>query len=149
MDHKSILKINMNGTPYVEGVSNKPTFNKLETVNPSVRKIISQEDIQKAKLERIAKQGQFAWSKKHTYLGCDPQWHELWELLIPRGSCSCSDDYAKLKEENPPDFSSPEKYFLWGHRIHNLVNMKLEKRLLTIAEAVKLWGRTDITLPTD
>lgn len=109
----------------------------------------TQEDLDKLKQQRIAEQGRMAWGFKHKYLGCDPQWHELWELLIPRNGCSCSDDYAKLKEENPPDFSSPEKYFLWGHRIHNLVNIKLEKPLITIAEAIKLWGRTDITLPTE
>lgn len=128
----------------------KPTSGTVTFV-PSTSKQVTytQEDLERINKERIAVQGRMAWSFKHKYLGCDPQWHELWELLIPRNGCSCSNDYAKLKEENPPDFSSPEKYFLWGHRIHNLVNMKLEKPLITIAEAIKLWNRTDITLPTD
>ena len=98
-------------------------------------------------IDLTVSQGRASWELKHSYLGCDPSWHELWELTIPSSSCSCSIDYAKLKQENPPDFSSPEKYFLWGHLIHNLVNTKLEKPLVTLEDAIKLWNRTDISLP--
>jgi hypothetical protein len=96
----------------------------------------------------IAK-GRASWELKHKYLGCDPNWHELWELTIPNNGCSCTIDYLQLKKENPPDFSSPEKYFLWGHKIHNLINVKLNKPLVTIEEAIHLWNRTDIILSTD
>lgn len=100
----------------------------------------------KAKIEeqnkkRFEAQGRFAWAKKHQYKGCDPQWHELWELLIPRNGCSCTEDYAKLKSEDPPDFSSPEAYWLWGFRLHNKINVKLERPELSLEDAKKLWNR--------
>jgi len=97
----------------------------------------------------ITQQGRASWAFKHSYLGCDPQWHELWETTIPKGICGCSENYSKLKAMHPPDFSSPEKYFLWGHKLHNLVNIELGKSLTTVEEAMRLWNRTDIILSTD
>jgi hypothetical protein len=91
---------------------------------------------------RRANQGRFAWSKKHGYLGCDPQWHELWVLLIPAFGCSCKQDFADYCKDNPPDFSSPEAYFIWGVALHNWVNAKLQKPILSIEDALKQWNRS-------
>lgn len=95
--------------------------------------------------ERLEAQGRFAWSKKHRYLGCDPQWHELWVLLIPAFGCSCKQDFADYCKDNPPDFSSPNAYWLWGYNLHNWVNRKLGKTELTIEEALAIWRREDGT----
>ena len=92
---------------------------------------------------RRANQGRFAWSKKHGYLGCDPQWHELWVLLIPAFGCSCKQDFADYCKDNPPDFSSPTAYWLWGVQLHNWVNRKLGKPELTVEEARAIWRRED------
>jgi hypothetical protein len=94
---------------------------------------------------RRANQGRFAWSKKHGYLGCDPQWHELWVLLIPAFGCSCKQDFADYCKDNPPDFSSPTAYWLWGVHLHNWVNRKLGKTELTVDEAKAIWRREDGT----
>jgi hypothetical protein len=93
--------------------------------------------------ERKAKQGRFAWAKKHGYLGCDPQWHELWVLLIPAFGCSCREDFEGYCKDNPPDFSSPTAYWLWGVQLHNWVNRKLGRAELTIEEAKAIWRRED------
>jgi len=92
--------------------------------------------------ERRAKQGRFAWDKKHRYDGCDPQWHELWILLIPGFGCDCQQDFVEYCKSDPPDFSSPEAYFAWGVRLHNWVNRKLQKAEMTFSDALQLWGRS-------
>jgi hypothetical protein len=97
----------------------------------------------KAREERKVNQGRFAWAKKHGYLGCDPQWHELWVLLIPAFGCSCKQDFADYCKDNPPDFSSPDAYWLWGVQLHNWVNRKLGKPELTVEEALAIWRRED------
>lgn len=106
-----------------------------EAVNEVLLKL--QED------QRIAfeKKGRESWTFKHSYFGCDPQWHELWETTIPRIGCSCGEDYAKLKTEYPPDFSSPENYFAWGVFIHNKVNEKLDKPQMSLETAKIVWNR--------
>ena len=100
-------------------------------------------DYQKLAEDRKAQHGRFAWSKKHGYLGCDPQWHEIWVLLIPAFGCTCKQSFADYCNETPPDFSSPEAYWLWGVALHNHVNRKLGKPELTIEEARLQWSRLD------
>ena len=89
-----------------------------------------------------AKQGQFAWSKLHAYRGCDPQWLDIWQYLIP-ARCDCKDGYQQILGELPPDFTSPEAFFAWGVSLHNAVNRKLGKPELTITEALSIWRNTD------
>lgn len=111
------------------------------TLTPEQQPSYTQEQLKELVQRNFDAQGRFAWTKKHQYKGCDPQWHELWELLIPRNGCSCSEDYAKLKAEDPPDFSSPENYWLWGFRLHNKINKKLDRPELSLEDAKKLWNR--------
>ena len=92
------------------------------------------------KSQRIAKQGNLAWSLLHRYRGCDPQWLELWVYFIPR-RCDCKDGYQKILEEVPPDFTSPEAFFAWGVRLHNAVNAKLGKPEITIEDAYSIWRK--------
>lgn len=93
--------------------------------------------------QRIAfeKKGRESWTFKHSYFGCNPQWHELWKTTIPKADCLCSEDYAKLEAEYPPDFSSPENYFAWGVFIHNKVNEKLGKAQMSLETAKIVWNR--------
>ena len=91
--------------------------------------------------KRLEAQGQFVWSKLHGYKGCDPQWLEIWEYLIPKFGCSCTNDYQSYKASTPPDFTSPESLWLWGFNLHNHVNRKLGKPELTIEEARLQWSR--------
>ena len=84
-----------------------------------------------------------AWLALHAYDGCNPVWHAEWELTIPNYGCSCRKDYAEYKAANPPDFSSPYAYWLWGYNLHNWVNRKLGKTELTIEEALAIWRPND------
>ena len=93
--------------------------------------------------KRLESQGRFVWSKLHGYRGCDPQWLEIWEYLIPKFGCSCTNDYQAYKASTPPDFTSPESLWLWGVALHNHVNRKLGKPELTVDEARLQWSRLD------
>jgi hypothetical protein len=96
-----------------------------------------------AKAERNkARQGRFAWGKLHGYRGCDPQWLDIWQYLIP-ARCDCKDGYQKILEQFPPDFSSPEAFFAWGVALHNAVNAKLGKPQITLDEAYSIWRMND------
>jgi hypothetical protein len=83
------------------------------------------------------------WKVLHEYGGSDPHWHIEWEATIPRYGCSCRANYDQYKAANPPDFSSPNAYWLWGVHLHNWVNRKLGKTELTIEEALAIWRRED------
>jgi hypothetical protein len=95
-------------------------------------------DLEKRRQEAIARKGRFAWEKLHRYLGCDRQWFELWVYFIP-SQCDCREGFQKILEELPPDFSSPEAFFAWGVRLHNLVNAKLGKPQITLEDACRIW----------
>lgn len=79
------------------------------------------------------------WAKIHSYTGCEKDWLEEWEKTIPCGVCAAG--YAEFKQENPPDFSSPEALWLWGVGLHNWINTKLLKPVVSIEEARRIWGR--------
>ena len=83
--------------------------------------------------------GTLAWIALHTYSGCEEQWLLEWEKTIPSAGCGCHAGYLSLKEEVPPDFSSPDAFFAWGVALHNSVNRKLGKQELSLEEAQLLW----------
>jgi hypothetical protein len=90
-----------------------------------------------------------AWWFLHSYRGCDLAWFAEWETTIPTGRCNCKEDYRKILEKLPPDFSTPEAFFQWGVELHNLVNAKLiaegdtTKRIVSLDEAYSLWRNGD------
>lgn len=137
MDNNSILKINIDGSPYVPGVPPQPkTFTVTMTGDPPAA--LPQEEIKRRRDEMTAKQGRFAWQKLHSYTGCDPQWLDIWQYLIPQ-RCDCKEGYQKILEQFPPDFTSPDAFFAWGVSLHNAVNRKLEKPEITIDQAYAIW----------
>ena len=144
MDDNTVLKINLDGSRYVEQPPAVPTSNKIELVGqqPQPRQTVSQEQVIAARAERTAKQGRFAWSLLHNYRGCDPQWLELWVYFIP-SRCDCRDGFQQILKDLPPDFSSPEAFFAWGVRLHNAVNAKLGKPQITLDEAYLIWRKDD------
>ena len=141
MDNNTSLNLNIDGSHYVPGVAPQPrTFTITMTGDPPAT--ISQEEVKRRRDERTAKQGNFAWGKLHSYRGCDPQWLDVWQYLIP-ARCDCKDGYQKILEAMPADFSSPDAFFAWGVNLHNAVNRKLGKPEITIEEARKIWRRDD------
>ena len=103
-------------------------------------KMMSQEELKERAEQNKIRQGRFAWRKLHEYKGCDPQWLDIWQYLVP-SRCDCKDGYQKILEEMPPDFTSPEAFFAWGIRLHNAVNAKLGKPEITIEEAYSIWRK--------
>ena len=105
-------------------------------------KMMSPDELAEKAERNKAKQGRFAWSKLHGYTGCDPQWLDIWQYLIP-ARCDCKDGYQQILGEMPPDFTTPEAFFRWGVALHNAVNRKLGKPELTIEEALSIWRKDD------
>jgi hypothetical protein len=103
---------------------------------------MTNEELLAKQQERSNQAGRLAWTKLHSYKGCDPQWLEIWQFLIP-ARCDCKDGYQQILGETPPDFTSPEAFFAWGVNLHNAVNRKLGKPELTLAEALSIWRETD------
>ena len=103
---------------------------------------MSNEELIAKQQERSNQAGRLAWSKLHSYTGCDPQWLDIWQYLIPQ-RCDCKDGYQRILAEMPPDFTSPEAFFAWGVALHNAVNAKLGKQQITIDEAYKIWRKSD------
>ena len=92
--------------------------------------------------QRIAAEGRKAWAMLHNYLGCDPQWVELWEHFIPNsGGCGCTENYKSILKDHPLDYSSPDAFFVSGVVLHNAVNRKLGKAEMGLDEARGRWGR--------
>ena len=56
-------------------------------------------------------------------------------------SCNCREDWVRIAKNNPPTFRSKEEYFAWTVLVHNLVNEKLGKSVLTVDEAKKLYHK--------
>jgi hypothetical protein len=110
---------------------------------------MSNEELLAKQQERSNQAGRLAWAKLHSYRGCDPQWLDIWQYLIPQ-RCDCKDGYQRILVEMPPDFLSPEAFFAWGVRLHNAVNAKLGKPEITIDEAYSIWRKSDgLEIKTD
>lgn len=96
--------------------------------------------------EQTKQAGRYAWSLLHSYVGCDPQWFALWVHFVPAG-CNCQESFRDILARFPPEFSSPDAFWLWGVRLHNMVNEKLfaegdtSKRVVSIEEAREIWKR--------
>ena len=94
--------------------------------------------------------GAAAWRALHTYAGCDREFFLKWEKMIPCGTCR--ENFKKLLADYPPDFSSPDAFWRWGWFMHNAVNEKLGKPLISLEEATQLWrnnGKVEENRGTD
>lgn len=103
---------------------------------------MTSEELLAKQQERSNQAGRLAWAKLHGYTGCDPQWLDIWQYLIPQ-RCDCKDGYQRILAEMPPDLTSPEAFFAWGVALHNAVNAKLGKPEITIEEAYSIWRKSD------
>jgi hypothetical protein len=84
--------------------------------------------------------GRKAWEAIHSHVGNCPKWLATWETSIPHFGCACKADYMQHKIENPPDLSSPGSFWMWGFDLHNWVNAKLGKPVISIEDAIKQWN---------
>ena len=58
-------------------------------------------------------------------------------------NCSCQEFWQAWVRSNPPVFGIDEngnnKYFIWTVNTHNAVNKKLNKPIITLDDAIKLY----------
>lgn len=97
-------------------------------------------------LPTTEEQGRAAWNEIHTVRDATLEWFQRWKQMVP-GGCGCRSDLSERLKTHPPDFSSPEAFWLWGVALHNWVNAKLmargdtTKRQISIDEARTIWDR--------
>lgn len=126
---------------------------KEETIKTIVYKhtisseIFTQEDVSSFRSGE-AKQGiqdfnyyRFLWQLLHTYKYESEEktkiWFEAWKAKISCGSCKAH--LEELLKALPTDYSSKEGFFKWTVEIHNMVNKKLEKPIVSVEEALLIW----------
>lgn len=82
---------------------------------------------------------QAIWSELHrralVHGGDDTAWLTDYASRII-GSCKCRDQWRDDLKIMPPDFAN---YFAWSVTVHNRVNERLKKPLLTVEEALTIW----------
>ncbi len=64
-------------------------------------------------------------------------WLAYFRMMVPCGQCRA--DWDKLVKDHPPDLSSPENYWLWTVKLHNLVSQRLGKPQLSVEDARRIW----------
>jgi hypothetical protein len=86
--------------------------------------------------------GSSLWKELHLWaLTKEPDidWLISWEKKVKAalGICTCYKHWLKLKEQYPVDW---DNLFEWTVRVHNIVNRKLGKPQMTVAEARELYS---------
>jgi len=86
--------------------------------------------------------GAYLWEQLHKWAARSPLpvldqevWFDLWENVVKvfLGNCGCWRDWQRIKRENPMRWG--EEAFAWSVEVHNEVNNRLGKRVLTLEEA--------------
>ena len=85
------------------------------------------------------------WIELHNYKYTTEEdarrWFIQWERRIPCGNCRKNWQDLMQIEENKPNFSSDYEFFVWGVRMHNIVNGTLNKRIMSLEEAKKVYNK--------
>ena len=81
------------------------------------------------------------WAELHRHAlahsgGDDSAWLAAFEQRI-LGACWCRREWKRDLEALPPDFA---RYFEWTVAQHNLVNARLGKPQLSVADAHRIWS---------
>lgn len=96
------------------------------------RRKLSSETVNVA--EQLAVIGRELWRELHSDVTFD---HLLeWESKIPSYGCSCKLFYHEWKASNPP---RKDDFFAWTVELHNAVNAKLGKPIITLQQAREIW----------
>jgi len=85
------------------------------------------------------------WRELHehalTYIGTNDGLFLLrWSKKIPNyeGGCKCRSFYRWWTKQNPPDYAN---YFEWTVKLHNAVNQKLNKPILSVEDAKLIYQK--------
>jgi hypothetical protein len=91
-----------------------------------------------------AKFGPYYWGVLHLAClgGIDPAALQalvsLFPVILPCPACGIH--FAEVLNENPlPETSDPDALFKWSVDVHNIVNERLKKSLLSYEDAYKYW----------
>lgn len=58
------------------------------------------------------------------------------------GGCKCKDFWISYMKKNPPTYGLDENsYFAWTVNLHNAVNEKLGKKIISLDEALSIWNK--------
>ena len=87
------------------------------------------------------KWGPYFWGVIH--IGClvgtiTPEFINMYPSVLP---CSaCGKHFTEVLQENPfPDSRDPMIMFQWSVHVHNVVNARIGKPILTVEEALEAW----------
>ena len=86
------------------------------------------------------------WTELHTralnFIDDDTNYLYNFAQRIPkytRKDCKCKDHWRIIFGQNPPTYG--DNYFSWTVKVHNLINKKLGKAIITEKEARKLYEK--------
>ena len=87
------------------------------------------------------KWGPYFWGVIH--LGClagsmTPEFINMYPSVLP--CAACGQHFTEVLQENPfPDSRDPMITFQWSVHVHNVVNARIGKPILTVEEALAAW----------
>lgn len=84
--------------------------------------------------------GSKLWAELHTKRDATPEWFAEWLSRVPNFRCSCRRDFEAIILANPPRYND---WFKWTVEIHNSVNKKLGKSIVTFEAAMNFWMPAD------
>lgn len=93
----------------------------------------------------ILRDGPRLWAELHLFSlrnrNCEDRafienWFKNWADSIPWNGCPCQQHFEDYCKQFPPDFSD---LWRWGIGLHNNVNMRNGKPILSLADAENLW----------
>lgn len=96
----------------------------------------------KAKNDKMAKEGPLKWAELHVHTlmenpligAVEIGWLSKWGDGLTCGECK--QFYQRYVVQFPPDFTN---YFSWSVGMHNAVNVKLGKSVMSVDDAQKIW----------
>jgi len=87
------------------------------------------------------KWGPYFWGVIH--LGClagsmTPEFINMYPSVLP--CAACGKHFTEVLQENPfPESRDPMILFQWSVHVHNVVNARIGKPILTVEEALAAW----------
>jgi len=99
-----------------------------------------------ARVEKRHEASRQLWAELHSKQDPTPEWFAGWLARIPRFGCACRKDFEAIIEANPPRY---DDLFAWSVEAHNAVNAKLNKPIMSLEDAVKVWRTAPQSAPPD
>lgn len=116
--------------------------------NTFPQQIASVQVAQQQRADRVTKQYNALWKEIHTRALGNPAGHDdtafldglSRRLLFPGACAKCRNSYDDYRKAHVPDFTTPATYFHWTVDLHNDVNARIGKPVLTVEQARAIWA---------